>query len=167
MGDRAAQDEGPGIQVVATYVFWIRHEEEQGVWRTDGDLDLRRFLLTCQQVGLEVLLRIGPWAHGECRNGGFPDWLQHDKTIAARTDTPKYVALVKGFYANIFRSVEGLMIGDGGPVIGIQLENEYGHCGGESGGSGLVHMMTLKKLAIEAGFKAPMYTATGWDSGIQ
>ena len=67
-----------GVQVVATYVFWIHHEEEQGIWRTDGNLDLRRFLRTCQNVGLEVLLRIGPWAHGECRNGGFPDWLQHD-----------------------------------------------------------------------------------------
>ena len=154
-----------GIQVVATYVFWIHHEEEQGVWRTDDDLDLRRFLLTCQLVGLEVLLRIGPWAHGECRNGGFPDWLQHDQSIKARTDDPKYLALVKTFYANIFESARGLLLSDGGPVIGIQLENEYGHCGGESGGSGLVHMMSLKKLAIEAGFRVPMYTATGWGGG--
>lgn len=154
-----------GIQTVATYVFWIHHEEEQGVWRTDGDLDLRRFLLTCRKVGLEVLLRIGPWAHGECRNGGFPDWLQHDRTIAARTDDPKYLALVKGFYANIYKSVEGLLLKDGGPIIGIQLENEYGHCGGESGGSGLVHMMSLKRLAIEAGFSVPLYTATGWGGG--
>ena len=91
-----------GVQVVATYVFWIHHEEEQGVFRTDGDLDLRRFLLTCHKVGLEVLLRIGPWAHGECRNGGFPDWLQHDASIRLRTDDPKYLALVAGFYRHIF-----------------------------------------------------------------
>lgn len=154
-----------GVQVVATYVFWIHHEEEQGIWRTDGNLDLRRFLRTCQNVGLEVLLRIGPWAHGECRNGGFPDWLQHDGSIELRTDDPKYLALVEKFYANIFASAKGLMISDGGPIIGIQMENEYGHCGGESGGSGLVHMMSLKKLAIAAGFKAPMYTATGWGGG--
>ena len=154
-----------GIQVVATYVFWIHHEEEQGVWRTDGDLDLGRFVRTCQQVGLEVLLRIGPWAHGECRNGGFPDWLQHDASIAARTDDPRYLALVEKLYANIYKSVEGLLLKDGGPIIGVQLENEYGHCGGESGGSGLVHMMSLKKLAIAAGFEVPMYTATGWGGG--
>ena len=154
-----------GVQVVATYVFWIHHEEEQGVFRTDGDLDLRRFLLTCQQVGLEVLLRIGPWAHGECRNGGFPDWLQHDASIRLRTDDPKYLALVEGFYRHIFTCAEGLMLKDGGPVIGVQLENEYGHCGGESGGSGLVHMMSLKKLAMDAGFLVPMYTATGWGGG--
>ena len=154
-----------GVQVVATYVFWIHHEEEQGVWRTDGSLDLRRFLLDCQQAGLEVLLRIGPWAHGECRNGGFPDWLQHDTSIRARTDDPRYLALVKGLFANIYRSAEGLIYKDGGPVIGVQLENEYGHCGGESGGSGLVHMMTLKRLAVEAGFRVPIYTATGWGGG--
>ncbi len=154
-----------GVQVVATYVFWIHHEEEKGVWRTDGDLDLRRFILTCRKVGLEVFLRIGPWAHGECRNGGFPDWLQHDGTIAARTDDPKYLALVKTFYGHIFDSVRGLLLKDGGPVIGVQLENEYGHCGGESGGSGLVHMMSLKRLAIEVGFEVPMYTATGWGGG--
>ncbi|MGN1021540.1 MAG: beta-galactosidase [Aristaeellaceae bacterium] len=154
-----------GVQIVATYVFWIHHEEERGVWRTDGSLDLRRFLLDCRDAGLEVLLRIGPWAHGECRNGGFPDWLQHDAAIRPRTDDPRYLALVKGLFANIFRSAEGLMYRDGGPIIGIQLENEYGHCGGESGGSGLVHMMTLKRLAVEAGFRVPIYTATGWGGG--
>ena len=154
-----------GVSVVATYVFWIHHEEEQGVWRTDGNLDLRRFLLICQMVGLEVLLRIGPWAHGECRNGGFPDWLQHDRSIRARTDDPAYLALVKEFYAHIYDAAQGLLLKDGGPIIGVQLENEYGHCGGESGGKGLVHMLSLKRLAQEAGFLVPLYTATGWGGG--
>ena len=154
-----------GVGVVATYVFWIHHEEERGVWRTDGDLDLRRFLTLCGEVGLEVLLRIGPWAHGECRNGGFPDWLQHDEAIRPRTDDPAYLALVREFYAHIFDAAQGLLMKDGGPVIGVQLENEYGHCGGESGGKGLVHMRTLKRLAQEAGFLVPIYTATGWGGG--
>lgn len=151
-----------GIQVVATYVFWIHHEEEEGVWRTDGDLDLRRFLLTCQRTGLEVLLRIGPWAHGECRNGGFPDWLQQDVSLRLRTDDPAYLARVEQLFAHIYRSAQGLFLADGGPIVGVQLENEYGHCGGESGGRGLVHMMTLKRMAVAAGFRVPLYTATGW-----
>ena len=154
-----------GVQIVATYIFWIHHEEEKGVWRTDGNLDLRRFLTLCQKVGLEVLLRIGPWAHGECRNGGFPDWLQHDASIKARTDDPAYLALVKSLYAHIYDQARGMMYKDGGPVIGVQLENEYGHCGGESGGNGLIHMRTLKRLALEAGFLVPIYTATGWGGG--
>lgn len=154
-----------GVQIVATYVFWIHHEEERGVWRTDGNLDLQRFVKTCQKVGLDMLLRIGPWAHGECRNGGFPDWLVQDQTMQPRTDDPKYLALVEEFFGHIAQSVQGLLLKDGGPIIGIQIENEYGHCGGESGGSGLIHMMTLKRLAIAAGLKVPMYTATGWGGG--
>lgn len=154
-----------GVRIVATYVFWIYHEEEKGVWRTDGNLDLRRFVLSCKKTGMEVLLRIGPWAHGECRNGGFPDWLQHDANIKKRTDDPAYLALVKRFYENIFESVRGLFMKDGGPIMGVQIENEYGHCGGESGGNGLIHMKTLKRLAVEVGFKVPMYTATGWGGG--
>ncbi len=154
-----------GVGIVATYVFWIHHEEERGVWRTDGNLDLRRFLTLCQETGLEVLLRIGPWAHGECRNGGFPDWLQHDASIEKRTDDPAYLALVQELFAHIYEAAKGLLLRDDGPVIGVQLENEYGHCGGESGGKGLVHMRTLKRLAQEAGFLVPLYTATGWGGG--
>ena len=154
-----------GVRVVATYVFWIHHEETQGVWRTDGSLDLRRFLLLCRKVGLEVFLRIGPWAHGECRNGGFPDWLQNNAGIAARTDDPAYLSLVRGLYRHIYEAAEGLLMKDGGPIIGIQLENEFGHCGGESGGNGLVHMRTLKRIAQEVGFLVPLYTATGWGGG--
>ena len=154
-----------GVGIVATYVFWIHHEEERGVWRTDGNLDLRRFLLLCGEVGLDVLLRIGPWAHGECRNGGFPDWLQHDASLRLRTDDPGYLALVKEFFGRIFEAAQGLLLKDGGPIIGVQLENEYGHCGGESGGRGLEHMRSLKRLALEAGFLVPLYTATGWGGG--
>lgn len=64
-----------GLQIVATYVFWIHHEEKKGEWDFSGRRDLRAFLETCQRCGMQVWLRIGPWAHGECRNGGFPDWL--------------------------------------------------------------------------------------------
>ena len=64
-----------GITVAATYLFWIYHEEIEGVFDFSGDRDIRAFVEECQKVGLDVILRIGPWAHGECRNGGFPDWL--------------------------------------------------------------------------------------------
>jgi hypothetical protein len=57
-----------GITVVSTYVFWIMHEERRGRFRWDGDLDLRRFVVLCGELGLDVVARIGPWAHGEVRN---------------------------------------------------------------------------------------------------
>ena len=61
-----------GVTMVSTYLFWIHHEEREGELRFSGRLDVRRFVLCCRRAGLDVVLRIGPWAHGECRNGGFP-----------------------------------------------------------------------------------------------
>ena len=65
-----------GIDIIATYVFWLHHEEIEGAMQWDGDCDLRYFVELCAQHHLKVFLRIGPWCHGEARNGGFPDWLQ-------------------------------------------------------------------------------------------
>ncbi len=64
-----------GVDIVAAYVFWIHHEEAEGEWDFSGRRNLKAFLNCCQEAGMKVWLRIGPWAHGECRNGGFPDWL--------------------------------------------------------------------------------------------
>jgi len=151
-----------GIQVVASYIFWIHHEEEKGKWDFTGQRNLRHFIKLCAKLVYPMFLRIGPWAHGECRNGGFPDWLQHDKTIQLRSDDPVYLGYVRQLYSKIYEAAKGFMWKDGGPIIGIQIENEYGHCGGPSGGEGLIHMSTLKRIALEAGFDVPFYTATGW-----
>ena len=152
-----------GVSIVATYVFWIHHEERKGEWDFTGCRNLRGFLEACKRTDMPVWLRIGPWAHGECRNGGFPDWLAQDKTMQVRTNDPAYLKLVEAFYQKVGEQAAGMMCKDGGPIIGIQLENEYGHCGGPSDREeGMAHMRTLKKLALEAGFDVPYYTATGW-----
>ncbi len=151
-----------GVGIAATYVFWIHHEEKEGEWDFTGCRNLKGFLQTCKKVGMPVWLRIGPWAHGECRNGGFPDWLVSDGA-PVRTNHPVYLERVKKFYNKLGEQAEGMMCKDGGPVIGIQLENEYGHCGGPSDvNEGMDHLRMLKKLALEAGFAVPYYTATGW-----
>lgn len=152
-----------GVDIVATYVFWIHHEEKQGEWDFTGCRCLRDFLEVCRRVDMPVWLRIGPWAHGECRNGGFPDWVVKDTSMQVRTNDPAYLKLVEAFYQKVGEQAAGMMCKDGGPVIGIQLENEYGHCGGPSDREeGMAHMRMLKKLALEAGFETPYYTATGW-----
>ncbi|MDO4292916.1 MAG: beta-galactosidase [Eubacteriales bacterium] len=151
-----------GIGILATYVFWIHHEEREGEWDFSGCRDLRRFLQICRKIDLPVWLRIGPWAHGECRNGGFPDWLVKDKA-PVRTDDPVYLERVRRFWEKLGQQAQGMMAKDGGPVLGLQLENEYGHCGGPSDREeGMRHMLTLKRMAKEAGFVVPYYTATGW-----
>ena len=115
---------------------------------------------------MKVWLRIGPWAHGECRNGGFPDWLVEKEKrgeLTLRTDDPQYLKYVDIFFTKIAEQAEGYMHKDGGPVIGIQIENEYGHAGGPSDREeGMAHMRTLRAMAEDKGLVAPYVSATGW-----
>ena len=77
-----------GVNIVSTYVFWIHHEEIEKEYDFTGSRDLRDFVKTCKEVGIKLWLRIGPWAHGEARNGGFPDWLLK-KDFEPRTNDKK------------------------------------------------------------------------------
>lgn len=148
-----------GVQIVATYVFWIHHEEVEGQFDWSGRRNLRAFLNLCEKHGLYVFLRIGPYAHGEVRNGGFPDWVvARGKT---RQNDPAYLALVRTYFAQIGAQIKGLEWKDNGPILGIQLENEYHERGP---GKGAEHIAELKKIAQESGIEAPFYTVTGWEN---
>lgn len=155
-----------GVEITATYVFWIHHEEAEGEWDFSERRNLKAFLNCCREVGVKVWLRIGPWAHGECRNGGFPDWLVEKERrgeLTLRTDDPQYLRYVDAFFAKIAEQADGYMHKDGGPVIGIQIENEYGHAGGPSDREeGMTHMRTLRAMAEKKGLEAPYVSATGW-----
>jgi hypothetical protein len=151
-----------GIQIVATYVFWIHHEEKEGEFDFTDNRSLRNFLECCKSVDINVWLRIGPWAHGECRNGGFPDWVL-EKEYTPRTNNKNYINHVKIFFSQIANQARGFMLSDGGPVIGIQIENEYGHCGGPlDKEEGLKHLSILKNIIRKLGMNVPYYSATGW-----
>ena len=152
-----------GINIVATYLFWIHHEEKENEWNFSGRRDIRRFVQLCRKVGLQVFLRIGPWVHAEVRNGGFPDWVQRAKDYEPRTNDEGYLKAVEKYFNQLGKQLEGLMFKDGGPVIGVQLENEYGHVGGPKDPKiRYAHMKVLYALARKAGFLVPIYTATGW-----
>ncbi len=141
-----------GIDIVATYVFWIHHEEIEGEWDWSGDKSLRTFVEAAAAEGLKVIVRCGPWCHGEVRNGGLPDWLVARGNV--RSDDPAYLASARKLYAHIAEQCRGLLWKDGGPIIGVQLENEYG--------GPAQHLLTLKALARELGLDVPLYTRTGW-----
>lgn len=153
-----------GVTIVSTYVIWIHHEEEKGVFDFSGCRDLGYFVELCKKVGLKMCLRLGPWVHGEVRNGGFPDWVAslENEGVKTRSNDEIYMGYVKRYWEQIFKQVRGQMHKDGGPVIGVQLENEYGHVGGLRGEDGEAHMRRLEVLAKEIGFDVPLYTATGW-----
>ena len=150
-----------GVDIVAAYVIWIHHEEIQGQFDWKGERDLRLFAQLCAKHGLLLEPRIGPWDHAEVRNGGLPDWVL--KLGAIRRNDPAYLASVRIWYGKIGEQLKGLLWKDGGPVIGIQLENEYALRGA---GAGEEHILELKRMAIASGLDVPLYLVTGWDNAV-
>ena len=154
-----------GINIAACYSFWIHHEEIKDEWDFSDCRNLRLFTETVKDRGLYMILRIGPWSHGEAKNGGFPDWLIN-ADCALRTNDAQYLKYVEEYYTKLYEQARGLLFKDGGPIIGVQIENEYGHCGGLTGEAGEEHMRTLTSMAREIGFDVPLYTATGWNGAV-
>lgn len=115
-----------GVTVIPTYVFWSIHEEQEGVFNWTGNRNLRKFLQLCQKHGMWTVVRIGPFCHGEIRNGGLPDWL-FAKPLEIRSNDVNYLKYVKRFYEEIGRQLDGLYYKDGGTIIGTQIENEHQH----------------------------------------
>ncbi len=141
-----------GVTTVSTYVPWLHHVPERGAPRFDGNLDVGAFIDACGNHRLDVVLRIGPWCHGELRNGGFPDWVV-TADVAHRTDDPKYLELVEEWFGQLAGHL-GRRAGPDGVLLAIQLENElYDQPD---------HLRTLKTMARQAGLAAPLWTATAW-----
>lgn len=115
-----------GVTVIPTYVFWSIHEEKEGVFNWEVNRNLRKFLSLCQKHNMWTVVRIGPFCHGEIRNGGLPDWL-FAKPLEIRSNDANYLKYVKRLYEEIGRQLEGLYYKDGGTIIGTQIENEHQH----------------------------------------
>ncbi|MEO8110259.1 MAG: beta-galactosidase [Ginsengibacter sp.] len=158
--DRILKMKACGINIICTYLIWIHQEEIEGQFDWSVDRDLRSFVELCAKHHIFVYLRIGPYAHGEVRNGGFPDWLVKKENMKRRSNDPAYTQYVEKYFAQIGLQVKGLMYKDGGPVMGVQLENEYTH-----GKEGESHIIWLKNTAIKYGMDVPMYSVTGWGDG--
>ena len=150
-----------GVQIVSSYIFWNHVEEVKGVFDWTGQRNLRSFAELCQKHGMYLFVRIGPWSHGESRYGGLPDWVV--KQSAPRTTDPRFLGFVNIFYEQIGKQIKGLLWKDGGPVIGVQIENEYG---GNGPNGGPAYILRLKRMAEVAGLDVPLYTVTGWNNAV-
>ncbi|MBD3922326.1 beta-galactosidase [Paenibacillus sp. PR3] len=163
-----------GINIVCTYIFWNIHEEIEGEYDWSGRRNLRQFIELCAKHDLQVIIRIGPFCHGEIRNGGMPDWL-YGQPYEVRSNDERYLVHVRRLYNQISEQVQGLLFKQGGPIIGTQIENEHGHSAAQwamttgisnqwmtTGLDGEAHMRLLKQIAVEAGIVTPLYTCTAW-----
>ena len=167
-----------GINIVSTYAFWIVHEEEEGVFRFDSCRDLRRFLEICGKHGMMVIMRVGPFCHGEFRNGGLPDWL-YGKPYDVREDNPSFLEATRKYFRALHRQMDGHYFSQGGCIIATQIENEYQHSSApweittgissewvNGGRSGEKYMLALKRIMQEEGIVTPFYTTTSWGGAI-
>lgn len=163
-----------GINIISTYTFWIHHEEREGIFRFDGNKNVRKFIQLCKKHDMYVIVRIGPFVHGECRNGGLPDWL-YGKPFETRSTDEGFMICVQKWYKALAEQFEGLYFKDGGPIIATQIDNEYMHSSAPwelttgstnewlpGGSDGNEYMIALKNVAQKEGILTPFYTCTGW-----
>jgi beta-galactosidase len=129
--DRLEKMRAFGLNTVETYVAWNLHEPRPGDFRFDGRLDLVKFIETAAQVGLNVIVRPGPFICAEWEAGGLPFWLFKDPEMQLRCAQPAYLAAVDSFFDELLPRLAPLQSTRGGPIIAMQVENEYGSYGND------------------------------------
>ncbi|MES2263006.1 MAG: beta-galactosidase family protein [Pseudomonadota bacterium] len=154
--DRLLKLKAMGLNTVETYVAWNLHEPSPGTFDFDGILDLAAFIRLAQSLELYVIVRPGPFICAEWEFGGLPAWLLADPEMEVRCCYPPYLAAVKRFYAALLPQLLPLQVQRGGPVLAMQVENEYG-----SYGSDQVYLEWLRALMVEQGVQTLLFTSDG------
>jgi beta-galactosidase len=146
-----------GCNTIAAYVFWNYHEIKPGVFdfRT-GNHDIAEFIRICRQEKMWVLLRPGPYVCAEWDFGGLPTYLLKIPDIKVRCRDPRYIVAVKKYVSRLSKEVKPLLCTNGGPVLMMQIENEYGSYGNDK-----QYLEDLRKMWKENGINVPFYTADG------
>ena len=146
-----------GLNAITTYVFWNEHEQTPGAYDFSGNNDVAEFIREAQQEGLWVILRPGPYVCAEWEFGGYPAWLLKDPTTVVRSQDPKFMAPATRWIKRLGQELAPLQAGNGGPILLVQVENEYGSFGNDH-----VYMEQNRQALLDAGFtKAQLYTADG------
>jgi len=148
-----------GLNSITTYVFWNEHELSPGEYDFTGQRDVAEFIREAQEEGLHVILRPGPYSCAEWDFGGYPAWLLKDHGIVVRSSDPKFMVPARRWLMRLGQELAPLQIGNGGPIIAVQVENEYGSFGKDH-----EYMKAIHQMIVDAGFtKAQLYTADGAD----
>uniref|UniRef100_A0A3P9KJ18 Beta-galactosidase n=1 Tax=Oryzias latipes TaxID=8090 RepID=A0A3P9KJ18_ORYLA len=124
--DRLLKLKACGLNTLTTYVPWNLHEPERGVFDFEGELDLEAYLGLAASLGIWVILRPGPYICAEWDLGGLPSWLLRDQNMRLRTTYPGFTAAVDSYFDHLIKKVAPYQYSRGGPIIAVQVENEYG-----------------------------------------
>ncbi len=154
-----------GLNTVATYVFWNQHEPEPGKWDFSGDKNIKEFIKIAQEEGLHVILRIGPYACAEWEFGGYPWWLQNIKGLELRRDNPLFLKYTGLYIKRLYQEVKDLLVTNGGPIIMVQVENEFGSYAAQRKDIPLEehrrYNEKIKEQLVNAGFNSELFTSDG------
>ncbi len=155
--DRFRMARAMGLNTITTYVFWNVHEPRPGVFDFSGQNDVAEYIREAQEEGLHVILRPGPYVCAEWDLGGFPSWLLKDRSLILRSQDPKYLAAAEQWFTRLGKEIHPLLLRNGGPIIAIQVENEYGSFGNDH-----AYMEAVKDMLVRSRMDAPvLYTADG------
>lgn len=154
-----------GLNTVATYVFWNLHEPTSGEWDFEGDKNLAEYIRIAGEEGLHVILRPGPYACAEWEFGGYPWWLQNIEGLELRRDNSQFLNYTQRYIDRLCKEVGDLQITKGGPIILVQVENEFGSYVSQRTDIPLdEHRAYNKKINEQlhnAGFDVPFFTSDG------
>jgi len=157
--DRFRKARAMGLNTITTYVFWNVHEPRPGVYDFTGQNDIAEYLREAQQEGLNVILRPGPYVCGEWELGGYPSWLLKDRNLVLRSADPRYIAAMRAWFTRLAQEIMPLLVRNGGPIIAVQVENEYGSIGDDH-----AYMETVKGALQQSGIASDvLFTADGPD----
>ncbi len=155
-----------GLNTVATYVFWNVHERRRGVYDFTGECDLGHYLDLCHEQGLAVFLRVGPYICAEWNYGGYPPYLRDEPGITIRTMNKPYTDRVQAFLESLATVVTPRLASKGGPIILVQVENEYANVAKRYGEAGQEYLRWIVDLAQRLGYASvPTTTCEGGAQG--
>jgi len=154
--DRLEKLKAMGCNTVETYIPWNMHEPKKGEFAFEGMLDIKTFVLTAQELGLWVILRPSPYICAEWEFGGLPAWLLAEDGMRLRGCYEPYLKHIREYYKVLFEIIAPLQVNYGGPVIMMQVENEYGYYGDDT-----EYMETMKRIMVDYGTVVPLVTSDG------
>lgn len=151
--DRLKSIKAMGMNAISIYMFWNVHEPYPGVYNFKGNADIAEFIRLAQKEDLWVMLRPSPYVCAEWDFGGYPWWLLKEPDIKIRTNDPRFIELYRNYVLEVGKQLAPLLIENGGPIVMVQIENEYGFYGDDK-----EYLARNKDIFREAGFTCDLFT---------
>jgi beta-galactosidase len=159
--DRIRKAKAMGFNCIGTYIFWNAHEKKPGEFDFSGNLDIAAFARVCQEEGMWLIVRPGPYVCSEWDFGGMPAWLLKDPEMQVRTSDPTFLEATARYMKAVGEQLKDLQVTHGGPIIQVQVENEYGQFGRPGNEDDMAYNKAIHQQLIDAGFET-MFIRCDW-----